>query len=193
MVPPIAPPTAPPDREAAAKAIDMFLRALGRSPDREPELAGTGARVADAFADDLLAGYDVDVDALLAQNVFEGRSGVVVVRDIPLATMCPHHLLPASGVAAVAFAPDRRLVGFGTVAAVVDAYARRLALQEQIGENVASALQKHLAPRWVVCRLTMSHACMTLRGERAHGASVETAAHRRSPDIDEAILHAALR
>jgi GTP cyclohydrolase I len=192
-MPPTTPPPTSPDREAAARAIDMFLRALGRNPDREPELAGTGARVADAFADDLLCGYEVDVDALLAKNVFEGRSGVVVVRDIPLATMCPHHLLPASGVAAVAFAPDRHLVGFGTVAAVVDAYARRLALQEQIGEDVAAALQKHLAPRWIACRLTLSHACMTLRGERAHGASVETAAHRYRNDVDEAIVHAALR
>jgi GTP cyclohydrolase I len=182
-----------PDREAAAKAIDAFLLALGRSPEREPELAGTGARVADAFVDDLLSGYDVDVDALLAQNVFEGRSGVVVVRDIPVATMCPHHLLPATGVAAVAFAPDRHLIGVGTVAALVDAYARRLALQEQIGESVAAALQKHLAPRWVACRLTMTHACMTLRGERARGAIVETMAHRRRNDVDEAILHAAFR
>lgn len=187
------PPTPPPDREAAAKAIDAFLRALGRDPAREPELAGTGARVAAAFADDLLCGYGVDVDGLLAQNVFEGRGGVVVVRDIPLATLCPHHLLPASGLAAVAFGPDRHLVGVGTVAAIVEAYSRRLALQEQIGEDVATALQKHLAPRWVACRLTMTHACMTLRGERAHGASVETLAYRRRNDVDEATLHAALR
>src|SRR5262249_1958441 len=123
----------PPDRDAAARAIDTFLRALGRDPDREPELVGTGARVAAAYADELLAGYDVDVDGLLAQAVFAGRSDLVVVRDIPVSTMCPHHLLPATGVATVAFAPEEHLVGVGTVTRVLDAFARRLIVQEEVG------------------------------------------------------------
>jgi GTP cyclohydrolase I len=180
------------DRDAAARAIDAFLRALGRSAEREPELAGTGARVAAAFADDLLRGYAVDVDALLSQSMIAGRSALVVVRDIPVSTTCPHHLLPGSGLATVAFAPDHRLLGIGTVAQVVEAFARRLALQEQIGEDVVDALNKHLAPRWVACRLVLSHACMAVRGERVHGAKVETVAHRRSPEVDEALIFAAL-
>ena len=73
------------NREAAARAIEAFLRALGRDPGREPELAGTGERVAKAWADELLAGYAVDVDALLAGSVLAGSSGLVVVRDIPVA------------------------------------------------------------------------------------------------------------
>ena len=92
-------------REAAARAIEAFLRALGRDPEREPELAGTGERVARAWADELLAGYAVDADALLAENVLAGTSELVVVRDLPVATMCPHHLLPSTGAATVAFAP----------------------------------------------------------------------------------------
>jgi GTP cyclohydrolase I len=180
------------DREAAARAIDAFLQALGRNAEREPELAGTGARVAAAFADDLLRGYAVDVDALLSQSVIAGRSGLVIVRDIPVATTCPHHLLPGAGLATVAFAPDRRLLGIGTVAQLVEAFARRLTLQEQIGEEVVGALEKHLAPRWVACRLVLSHGCMTVRGERVHGAKVETVAHRRSPGVDEALVFAAL-
>jgi GTP cyclohydrolase I len=179
------------DREAAARAIDAFLRALGLDPDREPELLGTGARVTSAFADELIAGYGVDVDALLSQNVFAGRSDLVVVRDLPLATMCPHHLMPATGHATVGFAPDEHLVGVGTVARVLDAFARRLALQEQIGERTVAALQKHLAPRWAACRITMSHACMTSRGERTHGARVETLA-LSGGDVDEAVVYAAL-
>ncbi len=179
------------DREAAARAIDAFLRALGRDPDREPELVGTGARVAAAYADELLAGYGVDVDALLSQNVFAGRSDLVVVRDIPLTTTCPHHLMPAIGVASVAFAPDEHLVGLGTLTRVMDAFARRLALQEEIGERAVAALQKHLAPRWSACRLTLSHACMTARGERSHGARVETLA-LAGGEVDEAVVYAAL-
>src|SRR5260370_4348984 len=149
------------DREAAARAIDAFLRALGRDPEREPELAGTGERVAAAFADELLAGYSVDIDELLSHNVLAGTSELVVVRDLPLATTCPHHLIPSIGVAPVAFAPDQHLVGVGTVARLVDAFARRLSLQEQVGERVVAALQKHLAPRSAACRIILTHGCMT--------------------------------
>ncbi|MGD0678604.1 MAG: GTP cyclohydrolase I [Polyangiaceae bacterium] len=179
------------DREAAALAIDAFLRALGRDPEREPELAGTGQRVAAAYADELLCGYGVDVDDLLAQSVFAGGSDLVVVRDVPVATTCPHHLMPSTGVATVAFAPDEHLVGIGTVARVVDAFARRLALQETIGERVVASLQKHLSPRWVACRINLVHACMTVRGERAHGARVETLA-LAGGEVESALVYAAL-
>ncbi|HEX3771758.1 MAG TPA: GTP cyclohydrolase I [Polyangiaceae bacterium] len=179
------------DRDAAARAIDAFLRALGRDPEHEPELVGTGARVASAYAEELIAGYAVDVDALLAPNVFAGTSELVIVRDIPLATTCPHHLMSATGTATVAFAPEEHLVGVGTIARVVDAFSRRFALQEQIGERTVAALQKHLAPRWAACRLVLSHACMTARGERPHGARVETLA-LAGGDVDDASLYAAL-
>jgi len=163
------------NRDTAARAIDTFLRALGRDPDHEPALVGTGARVAAAFADELLVGYGVDVDELLSQNVFAGKTELVVVRDLPIATICPHHLMPSMGVATVAFAPEDHIVGVGTVARVVDAFARRLALQEEIGERVVAALQKHLAPRWTACRIALTHACMSA------GAAVRTApASRRS-------------
>ncbi len=179
------------DRDAAARAIESFLRALGRDPAREPELAGTPERVAAAWADELLSGYGVDVDALVSANVIPGGSDVVVVRDVPVATTCPHHLMPSVGVATVAYAPEEHLVGVGTVARVVDAFARRLALQEQLGERVVAALQKHLAPRWAGCRIVLSHGCMTARGERAHGARVETVAIAGG-EVDEAVVYQVL-
>jgi GTP cyclohydrolase I len=179
------------DREAAARAIEAFLRALGRDPEREPELVGTAERVADAFAEDLLAGYQVDVDALISQNVFAGRTERVIVRDVPLTTVCPHHLMPSTGTATVAFAPEEHLVGLGTVTRLVDAFARRLALQEEIGERIVAALQKHLAPRWVACRIELTHACMTARGGRAHGARVETLA-LAGGSVTDALIQAAL-
>jgi GTP cyclohydrolase IA len=180
-----------PDRDAAARAIDAFLRALGRDPDREPELFGTAARVTAAYADELLVGYGVDVDGMLAQAVFAGRSDLVIVRDIPLSTTCPHHLLPATGVATVAFAPEEHLVGVGTVARVLDAFARRLAVQEDVGERTVAALQKHLAPRWTACRIVLAHTCMTARGERTHGARVETLA-LAGGEVDESVVYAAV-
>jgi GTP cyclohydrolase I len=181
----------PMDRDAAAAAIDAFLRALGRDPAHDPHLTGTGERVAAAYADELLSGYAIDTDDLLAHAVFAGHSELVIVRDLPITTMCPHHLLPSTGTACVAFAPDEHLVGVGTVARVVDAYARRLSLQEQIGERVVAALQKHLAPRWSACRLALSHACMIARGERAHGSRVETLALAGGP-VDDSVVYAAL-
>jgi GTP cyclohydrolase I len=179
------------NRQAAAQAIEAFLRALGRDPEREPELLGTAERVAATYADELIAGYAVDVDALLAQSVFAGSSELVVVRDLPVTTTCPHHLTPSHGFAMVAYAPEEHLVGVGTVARVVDAFARRLALQEQIGERVVAALQKHLAPRWVACRIVLTHGCMTARGERAHGARVETLA-LAGGEVDDALVYSAV-
>jgi GTP cyclohydrolase I len=179
------------DRLAAARAIEAFLRALDRDPEGEPELAGTGERVARAWADDLLEGYAVDVDGLLAENVLAGTAELVVVRGLPVATTCPHHLLPSTGEATVAFAPRDRIVGVGAVARLVDAFARRLALQEQLGEQVVAALEKHLRPRWAACRIALSHTCMIARGERAHGARVETLAVRGT-EIDRAALYAAV-
>jgi GTP cyclohydrolase I len=179
------------DREAAARAIDAFLKALGRNPERDPDLAETGRRVADAWADELLGGYDVDVDLLVEGNLLSGTSDVVLVRDIPVTTMCPHHLLPANGTATVAYAPSERLVGIGTIVAIVDAYARRLALQERIGEQVVARLGRHLAPRWAACKLVLEHGCMRARGERAHGSRVETIAFT-GPQAERAAAHALL-
>ena len=182
-----------PDRKAAAKAIEDFLRAIGREPERERDLVGTGPRVADAFIDELCDGYAVDVPALLSANVISGATELVVVRDIALTTMCPHHLLPASGRAAVAFQPGERLLGLGTVVKLVDAFAHRLTLQETLGEQVVGALMEHLEPRWAGCRLVMEHACMVARGERRHGARVESVALGGDlNDVTRAAAHRAL-
>ncbi len=186
---PPAAPRSPVDRSQAAAALDAFLRAIGRD---EPDLAGTGARVADMFVDDLCAGYAVDTRKLVEQSAIDTSSPtLVIVRDVPVVTTCPHHLLPALGSATVAFKATMRVLGLGTVAALVDAHARRLALQERIGEGVVDDLDAVLAPEWVGCRMVLAHGCMIARGERAIGTRVETVALRGPPDrVAEA--HAAL-
>jgi GTP cyclohydrolase I len=177
------------DRRAAQAAIEAFLRAIGRD---EPDLVGTGARVTDMFVDELCAGYAVDTKKLVADSAIAASSPVLVaVRDVPVVTTCPHHLLPSLGTATVAFKATTRILGLGTIAALVDAHARRLALQERIGEAVVADLDAVLAPEWVGCRLVLSHGCMIARGERAVGTRVETVALRGPPDrVVEA--HAAL-
>jgi GTP cyclohydrolase IA len=166
------------DRDAAASHIEAFLRAIGRDPDGDPELAETGRRVADAFVDELCAGYTSSPQLLLRESAIEGNAELVIVRDVQLATTCPHHLMPAIGHATVAFAPAGRLVGIGTIVTVLEACARRLVLQEALGEDVVEVLDAELRPRWVGCRLVLTHGCMVARGERAHGALVETLALR---------------
>lgn len=171
------------DRAAAAKAIDDFLRALGRDATKDPNLVGTGQRVAEAFAEDFCQGYAVDVDELLAANRLDGQTGVVAVRDVPVTTMCPHHLLPATGKATIAFCPDQHLVGIGVLTKVVDALARRLSLQETIGDDVVGAVMRQIRPRWAGCRLVLTHGCMVHRGDRPHGARVETLAFQADPTV----------
>ncbi len=174
------------DRDAAASHIEGFLRAIGRDPDADAELAETGRRVADAFVDELCAGYAQDPRALLRESAIAGDTELVVVRGVHVSTTCPHHLMPATGHATLAFAPAGRLVGVGTLVSLLEACARRLVLQESLGEDVVEALDAELRPRWVGCRLVLAHGCMVARGERAHGAQVETLALRGFAEGDVA-------
>jgi GTP cyclohydrolase I len=176
------------DRVAAARAIDAFLLAIGRDPTRERDLEGTGARVAAAYIDELCAGYGVDVEALVRGNVIaaDASGGVVELRDVALTTTCPHHLMAGVGKATLAFAPREKILGVGSMARVLDAFARRLTLQESIGEGAVDVIHRVLAPRWVACRIEMTHACMVARGERSHGARLVTFAMRAESDAARA-------
>jgi len=165
------------DRKAAARAIEDFLRALGY--ELTGELKGTGERVADAWADDLVEGEAIDAAALLREGSLEADAdgaGLVVLRDLALTTMCPHHLLPAHGTALIAYLPGDRIAGIGTIAHVVDVLARRLTLQERIGADLTAILVHELGAQGALCRLSLTHSCLIARGERKAGAVVETIA-----------------
>jgi GTP cyclohydrolase I len=165
----------PPDRAAAERAIEALLGALGHPI--EGELVGTPERVAAAWADELLGGYAHDPEAIAREGAIDAgaaRGGLVVLRELSVTTMCPHHLLPAEGRATVAFLTRERVLGLGTVAQVVHACSRRLVLQEALGASIADALARGLDAEGVLVKLTMRHACLRLRGEREREASVET-------------------
>lgn len=175
------------DRTAAARAIEDFLRALGREPTGE--LEGTGERVADAWADDLLEGESIDAAAVLREGSLDtipAGTGLVLVRDLAVTTVCPHHLLPAFGTADIAYVPRARVAGIGTLARVVDVVARRLILQEQIGTTVVELLGSELGSEAALCRLTLTHTCLVSRGERKTSALVETLAFGGSFATDTA-------
>jgi len=174
------------DRRAAEQAIADFLRALGRNATDEPELSETPQRVVEAFADELLAGYEVDVPALIAagSTLTSGAGGVVALRDISIATVCPHHLMPGIGQANVVYRPGARVLGLGAIARVVEAYAKRLALQETIGENVVRALMEHAGARGAFCEITLVHGCLSARGACQRKASATTLT--RAGELSEA-------
>lgn len=168
------------DRKAAEAAISAFLRALGHDVAADPLLAETPARVVDAFASDLLAGYDQDVAALIRAGSTaipaDQEHDFVAIRDLAVTTVCPHHLLPAHGTALVAYAPGALLLGLGTIAHLVSALSRRLSLQEAIGKGIAEALVDEGRARGALCMLSLRHTCLSCRGPRESAASVQSIA-----------------
>ena len=178
------------NREAARAAIRDFLIALGRDPESDPELTETPARVVDAFAEELLTGYEKDIASLVTKDSSPAPAdaGLIAVRDVFVATTCPHHLMPAIGRASVIYRPGTRILGIGVIARLVDACARRLVLQETIGHDVVSALVKHAGARGALCELTLRHGCLSARKAHAADAQVTTVARMGEISESEALL-----
>jgi GTP cyclohydrolase I len=167
----------PVDLAEAARAIDAFLRALGHPPESNPELEHTGRLVAHAFHHELLAGHRLDPAEILADTIPSESRDLIVVREIDVSCICPHHLLPASGVVHVGYLPDGKLAGLGALARLVRCFAQRLTLQETLCERVADALMEQLGAAAAGCIAELSPACLTCRGERparAHAVSLAT-------------------
>ena len=128
-------------------------------------------------------------------DVSAAGTGLVVVRELAVTTVCPHHLMPGHGLALVAYLPDRRIAGIGTIAHVVDVLARRLTLQERIGAQVAELLVSELGARGALCKLSLTHTCLIARGERKAGTIVDTIAVAGTfaePSADRDLAFAAL-
>lgn len=159
----------PRDRERAARAIEEFLRALGHEPSAEPDLGETGRRVADAWIDELLAGEEGDPREILRAESFEspGGGGLVLLRDVEVATMCPHHLMPALGTATLAYVPGGRVAGLGALARALTTLARRMTLQERISQQFVEAVDEALEARGAACALRLRHGCLSARGAQS--------------------------
>jgi GTP cyclohydrolase I len=159
------------DPLAAEAAVTALLRALGRDPT-SPHLAETPRRVARSYAE-LLTGRQFDLTTFPND---EGYDELVIARDIPLQSLCEHHLLPFSGVAHIGYLPGARILGLSKLARVLELFARDLQVQERLTQQVADWLQEHLAPRGVGVVVEAEHLCMSLRGVRATGARTVTSA-----------------
>jgi GTP cyclohydrolase I len=163
-----------PSRFEVEAAVRTLIAATGDDPMREG-LVDTPARVARAYRE-WFGGYGVDPSRLL-ERVFteaEDYRETVLLRSIPLVSTCDHHLAPISGVAHVAYRPERRVVGISKLSRLVDAFARRLQLQERLTNQIAFALEQSLRPRGVAVVIEASHACMSSRGVKQHGSSMVT-------------------
>ena len=163
-----------PTREEAEAAVRTLLRWAGDDPRREG-LAETPRRVARAF-EELFAGYRENPAAIL-DRVFEeveGYGDIVLVRDIPFASHCEHHMVPFIGCAHVAYFPSSGVVGLSKLARVVDAFARRLQTQEALTVQIAETIDEALKPRGVAVMLEAEHLRMSMRGVRKIGTGTIT-------------------
>ncbi len=162
------------DRDTAEEAVRNLIRWAGDDPDREG-LRDTPDRVVRAF-EEFFSGYREDPEEML-QRTFEETDGydeMIVLRDISFVSHCEHHLLPIIGKAHVAYLPNRRVVGISKLARVVDAFARRLQIQEKMTAQIANTIDSALQPQGVAVVIEAEHQCMTTRGVQKPGVAMVT-------------------
>jgi len=170
-----APVTRPrPTREEAEAAVRTLLLWAGDDPDREG-LVDTPARVVRAY-EEFFSGYETDPVEMLARTFEEtdGYDEMVLLRDIRLESHCEHHMVPIIGRAHVAYLPHRRVVGISKLARVVEAYAKRLQIQEKLTAQIANTINDVLQPKGVAVVIEAAHQCMTTRGIHKPGVSMVT-------------------
>jgi len=170
-----------------SKAVRDFLGAIGKPVENNPELAETPINAVSMWLDELVDGYDLDPQTLLkGGSEISGESDLVIVRDIFFHSTCPHHLLPYHGKAHVAYIPNGRIVGLSKIAKLVECFAHRLILQEEIGRHVTEALVEHLGAKGAACMLDVEQLCMILRGVRQHGSRSVSLSYAGTMETDNA-------
>jgi GTP cyclohydrolase I len=159
------------------QVVRRQLELIGEDPDREG-LQKTPSRVAKALSW-LTRGYELDPATVIGDALFsEDHENMVMVRDIELYSMCEHHMLPFFGRAHVAYIPDGKIVGLSKIPRVVEVFARRLQVQERLGEQVADALEDVLKPRGVGVVIEAVHLCMMMRGVEKQNSRTITSSLR---------------
>jgi GTP cyclohydrolase IA len=163
-----------PTKEEAEEAVRTLIRWAGDDPDREG-LRGTPDRVTRSYKE-FFAGYNEDPEKFLERTFeeVEGYDEMIVLKDIRFESYCEHHMVPIIGVAHVAYMPNSRVVGISKLARVVDAFAKRLQIQEKMTQQVAECIQTSLAPKGVAVIIESAHQCMTTRGVHKEGVSMIT-------------------
>lgn len=163
-----------PSRQEAEAAVRTLIRWAGDEPSREG-LLETPARVVRAY-EEWFGGYRLDPQEILSRTFGEdgGYDDIVLLRDIPLRSVCEHHMAAIRGTVHVAYLPRKRIVGISKLARLVDAYGRRLQIQERLTAEIADTLDRVLQPRGVAVVIQAAHECISSRGARMHGVSMVT-------------------
>lgn len=171
-------PTFEVDHARIEAAVREILSAIGEDPDRDG-LLDTPARVARMYAE-ICGGLHEEPELHLKKTFDVDHDEVILVRDIPMYSLCEHHLLPFIGSANVGYIPNPqgKVTGLSKLARLVDGYARRPQVQERLTSQIADALENELQPRGVIVIIDAEHLCMSMRGVRKAGASTVTSAVR---------------
>ncbi|HEX4906175.1 MAG TPA: GTP cyclohydrolase I FolE [Acidimicrobiales bacterium] len=166
------------DKPRIEAAVREILLAVGEDPDRDG-LVDTPARVARMY-EEVLAGIEQDADEHLKVTFDADHDEMVMVRDIPLVSLCEHHMVPFLGKAHIAYIPgkDGRITGLSKLARLAEVFARRLQVQERLTVQIADALERELEPRGVLVVIEAEHMCMSMRGVRKPGSTTVTSAVR---------------
>jgi GTP cyclohydrolase I len=170
----MTPPADRPSRAEAEAAVRTLLRWACDDPTREG-LLDTPSRVVRSY-EEFFAGYAIDPVALLERTFaeVEGYDEIVLLKNIRLESYCEHHMVPIIGHCHVAYLPDRRVVGISKLARVVEAYAKRLQIQEKLTAQIANTIDRVLQPRGVAVIIESAHQCMTTRGVHQTGVTMVT-------------------
>jgi GTP cyclohydrolase I len=158
--------------EQIESSVRFQLHYIGEDPEREG-LQKTPYRIVKMW-DEIFAGYEMDSADLLTTFAADGYDEIVLLKDIELYSMCEHHMLPFFGKAHVAYIPDKKVIGISKLARLVDIYAKRLQIQERLGDQVTDALMKHLKPKGAACIIEATHMCMRMRGVQKQNSVMTT-------------------
>ena len=165
------------NKKKAESAVRKLLEAVGEDPDRDG-LKETPRRVAEMF-EEILGGMGRSAKGVLKVLKSEQHDEIVLVKDIPLYSMCEHHILPFLGTAHVGYIPQKgRVTGLSKIVRVVEIFARRLQTQERLTTQIADALMKNLKPKGVIVIIEAEHLCMVMRGVKSPGSKTTTSVVR---------------
>src|SRR4030042_7102377 len=165
------------DKKKIAKAVKTILEAVGEDAARK-DLLGTPERVADMY-EEVLSGMEQDPEKELEVILSQDHDEIVLLKDIPLYSICEHHLLPFIGKAHVAYVPQgNRVTGLSKLARVVDILAKRLQVQERLTTQIHEVIMKKLKPKGVMVVIEAEHLCMSMRGVKKPGVTTVTSAVR---------------
>lgn len=163
-----------PTKQEAEDAVRVLLNYIGEDTKREG-MRDTPARVVKSY-DELFSGYEMKIDEILSTTFSDisNFDDIVLLKSINFSSSCEHHMLPFSGFVDIAYLPNGSVVGISKLARLVDAYSKRLQIQEKMTANIAEALERYLKPRGVAVRVSASHSCMTTRGALKGGSVLES-------------------